>query len=104
MPNLPKHTTDRRVRTRVEGITYDIALQLETCETQIVAKAQSIGREMNRVIESVEAGQSTNALGALQGNAAAFDILLAKRQLLADTLRTLTWAATEDEKEAGANA
>lgn len=93
----PKHSAGLSCATPMDSFIFQLALDLERVEGQMVNLAASLQRTMELTVASLKAGQSTNSLGILQGNGVELDRLSALRDQLANQLRVVKaqWLVTQ---------
>ena len=83
------HTQGLTCATPMEGLIYQLALDLNRAEKQLVTKAESLARSMTQVASTVVKGGSTNSLGEVQGQGQELDRLCALRDQLTQQLQLL---------------
>jgi hypothetical protein len=92
------HTAGLSCSSPIDSFIFQLALDLNTVEKQLVAQAESISRKMNQVAASVRAGGSTNSLGEVQGAGQELDRLCQLRATFTEQMRVLK-AVLEAQKE-----
>jgi hypothetical protein len=74
------------------------AEELAQCDEDLRRQAAGITRDLNTMVQALDAGHTINSAGVLQRGPVELDMLAQRRMLLVEHLKSLLWAYTEGAK------